>query len=270
MNWRSWRLILTSVPFALGVVLLAIARRDVFHINPVATLSDIGSVITATVLITGFMLAGVLADHKESERLPNQLTSQLATYLYSLQGMVAVNGAEGSEELRAAYFRCALSCKNYFVNTGTLDACLTGIDELNVTATRSPVTQGSGVTNFNKVAFDCLSKIRETIGRIETIRQTGFLPTGYSLLRLMVAVAVGLLIFADVKVNVAQYFITGIVSLVLFVLIRLIADLDDPFDYADGNYEAGSNEVDPYSIVAFTDSLPAKLDLRSGSVTSRT
>jgi len=270
MNWRSWRLILTTIPFAVGVVLLAIIRRDVFHINPVATLSDIGSVITATVLIIGFMLAGVLADHKESERLPNQLTSQLATYLYSLQGMVAVNGAEGSEEIREAYYRCALSCKNYFLNTGTLDTCLTSISELNETAARSPVTQGSGVSNFNKVAIEGLPKIRETVGRIDAIRRTGFLPTGYSLLRLMVAVAVGLLIFADVKFSVAQYFICGIVSLVMFVLIRLITDLDDPFDYTDGEYVAGSNEVDPHSIVEFTDSLPAQLDLRVTSGISRT
>jgi hypothetical protein len=162
-----------------------------------------------------------------------------------------------------------MSCRNYFINTASLDECLTSIAELNETAARSPVTQGSGASNFNKVAFESLPKIRETIGRIDTIRQTGFLPTGYSLLRLMVAVAVGLLIFADVKVSVAQYFLCGIVSLVMFVLIRLITDLDDPFDYADGEYKAGSNEVDPYAIVDFTNSLPAKLNLGVNSVASR-
>ena len=37
----------------------------------------------------------------------------------------------------------------------------------------------------------------------------------------------------------------------MVILIRFISDLDDPFDYEDGKYIPGSNEINPYALIDF-------------------
>ena len=65
-----FRLLINSLPIVALVLVVRWLLQEVFDIGEVATFGEIGSVITGVTLILGFMLGGVLADYKESERLP--------------------------------------------------------------------------------------------------------------------------------------------------------------------------------------------------------
>ena len=69
---RSWRLPLE----ALGIAGLVVAVRLVFEVVGLERISLtplIATIITADVFVLGFLLSGVLADYKESEKLPGEL-----------------------------------------------------------------------------------------------------------------------------------------------------------------------------------------------------
>ena len=67
------RLLILSLPFVGAVLLFRFVIQEIFNVSEVATFAEIGSVITGVTLILGFMLGGVMADYKESERLPASL-----------------------------------------------------------------------------------------------------------------------------------------------------------------------------------------------------
>ena len=74
------RLLILSLPFVGAVLLLRFVIQEIFNVSEVATFAEIGSVITGLTLILGFMLGGVLADYKESERLPASLAVALSGF----------------------------------------------------------------------------------------------------------------------------------------------------------------------------------------------
>jgi hypothetical protein len=72
----KWRLVVKTLPWVGLVLVLSHVRRSVLNIPPLVEFDDIGAVLTAAALIMGgFMLAGVISDYKESEKLPGELAS---------------------------------------------------------------------------------------------------------------------------------------------------------------------------------------------------
>src|SRR5437762_400466 len=72
-----WKLFLTTLPFVAGVLVLVFLRDRVLHIAPLLDFGDIAPILTGAALLIGFMMAGVVADYKESEKLPAQLVGAL-------------------------------------------------------------------------------------------------------------------------------------------------------------------------------------------------
>jgi len=79
--------------------------------------------------------------------------------------------------------------------------------------------------------------------RLDVIRHTTFIQTGYALLEVFVCVALGLLVFAHFKTTTAEYVVIASISLVYIYMIRLIRDLDNPFDYNPDGSVSGAADV---------------------------
>jgi hypothetical protein len=69
----KWRLVIKTLPWVLLILGLTSVRQYVLGIQSLVDFGDIGAILTAAALIIGFMLAGVISDYKESERLPATL-----------------------------------------------------------------------------------------------------------------------------------------------------------------------------------------------------
>ena len=72
--------------------------------------------------------------------------------------------------------------------------------------------------------------------RIETIKETTFIPAAYSVAQLAVSAAILTLLFTNIDRFIDGIIMTGVISLILISLILLIKDMDDPFEVGKKTY----------------------------------
>ncbi len=77
--------------------------------------------------------------------------------------------------------------------------------------------------------------------RIDTIRETSFVGAGYAIAELTTVLLVIGLLLVDINPLLDATFVLCVIPFLLVYMLLLIRDLDNPFDY--GNGEAGAAEV---------------------------
>jgi len=259
----KWRMVLTSVPPALLVALLSYVRADVFHWPAVVEFSNLTPLITGVVLIIGFMLASVMADHKDSERLPGQLASALESYSEIINGMAANNGERDAQVLRDAHFELVVTAEHWLLNPGPAAPCFAAVRHLSEKLEHAEVAKG--IAPLYRSAIETMAAIRGAIGRVNFVRLTSAIPSGYALLQAAVGAVLILLVIAKFPTPSSQFSIVFLLSLVLICFTRLIRDLDDPFDYRNGKYSAGTNEVDPFPLLRYREYLESSFQPAGGT-----
>jgi hypothetical protein len=83
---------LTTLPLVAAVTLLKAGLEYGLQYPGVVEFSDFGVVLTGAVFLTGFLLAGTMADYKESEKLP----AEIATTLQTIEELLLLVGAQKS------------------------------------------------------------------------------------------------------------------------------------------------------------------------------
>jgi hypothetical protein len=72
----KWKLMLTTLPFVLLVLLLTDIRTQTYHVTALFEFFDAAPIVTLMALMVGFMLSGVMADHT-AERSPAEIACGL-------------------------------------------------------------------------------------------------------------------------------------------------------------------------------------------------
>jgi hypothetical protein len=236
----KWKLMLTTLPFTVVLLLLTYVRTQTLAIPALFEFSDTAPIVTVTALVIGFMLAGVMADHKEGEKLP----AEIACALQGIDDCIQADATHLTEtdltNLKQHHETLCQAIVNWLFNRENAENAYTAL--------RSIVTAHGTPPSFKINVIRNVDAIRRSITRVDVIRRTDFIRTGYALLEVFVTLTLCLLVFANFKNPIAQYCIIGSISLVYVYMIRLIRDLDNPFDYAhDGS--AGASEVDYFPII---------------------
>jgi len=245
----KWRLVVKTLPWTVLVLGLAYLRRFLFDIPPLVDFDDIGAVLTAAALIIGFMLAGLIGDYKESEKLPGELAATLETFDDAIVAGARASGRFDPRPFRERYRAATDTVVEWFMNRGTVASCyetLRGLNALIADLERA----GLGAVFVTR----CLTEqhnLRKLVTRIDVIRRTKFIPAGYALVQMFVITTMVLLIFSGFRTWQVQFLIIGTLSLIYLYLLRLIRDLDDPFEYATGYVEEGSADVSPHPVLDY-------------------
>jgi hypothetical protein len=236
----KWKLMLTTLPFVLVILLFTFVRAEVLHIPTLLEFSDAAPIITATALVIGFMLAGIMADYKEGEKLP----ADLACGLQSIHDCIQADIPNLSEadfaklrQLNANLYNCVM---RWLFNRESAENSYILLQEIIVASGSSPA--------FKNNVIKSIDTLRRHITRLDVIRRTDFIQTGYALLEAFVAITLSLLMFTHFKNEIAEYLIVGSISLIYIYMIRLIRDLDNPFDYEEDGSFSGAAEVDYFPL----------------------
>ena len=238
----KWRLMLTTLPVVVAVLVLKIFIFDHWlGFGGVLEFSDLTFVLTGGVFLVGFMLAGTMADYKEAERLPGEVVCSLETIVETFDQGVAGKPSLDYRALRGFVHETAdaidawLHRKSTFEKVATaLDGLAEGAHQLERAGCAAPI----GVRAINEI-----HGLRRSLIRMSVISRTGFLATGYALLETLTVIILGLLMIAKFRSLLAESLLVALIALIYVYMLRLIRDIDDPFEYNEDGV-AGAAEVD--------------------------
>jgi hypothetical protein len=213
----------------------------VLDIGEVATFGEIGSVITGVTLILGFMLGGVLADYKESEKIPA-----------ALAGGIAAFAGTNEMALNAKEFDLAPTGNRVAVVANAIQKWLFGeISDEEMWAAHSDLAQVIADNEQEGIAAHYISRllvingdITNNLNRIAVIRNTSFIQSGYVLMWFLVGILQLSLAVVSFPSTVMSWIAPSVLSLAYAYLMLLVRDLDNPFGHGDNNGTGSGADVD--------------------------
>lgn len=237
----KWRLLFVAVPVSAAVLALRYLVHDVLNFNELVSFSDAGPVITGAALILGLMLSGVMGDYKESEKLPSAVAGGLSGF----EGL-AIRGLEVKDAdtswVRPRITKVAHAIDDWFYSRISDEEVGKATGDLNVMI--QDLEKAGVPTHYLARLFIAAGDLGGAISRIQTIRNTNFIKSGYALMELLIAAVLGLMILVDFPSPNVQWIVAGALSLVYVYMLLLVKDLDNPFGYGDNNGEGSAADVD--------------------------
>lgn len=252
----KWKLMLTTLPFVIAVTGLKAIIEFGFKFNGVVEFADVGVVLTGAVFLTGFLLAGTMADYKESEKIPGNVANSLETLEEYFILAASQQPSLDRKELQQQVLGLTDSIRGWLIKKLTTAQVFEAFVHMNATIVR--VEKAGAGYHASKAVSQALS-LRRNVSRMDVISRTGFLPPAYALLEVLLAVILGLMMVAKFKSPVATYVLVPFFALVNIYMLRLIRDIDDPFDYAPDGTKRGAAEVELFPIHEYRERLAARL-----------
>jgi hypothetical protein len=247
LNFVKWKLMLTTLPITLVIVLIKYLLMDQFGYAGVVKYSEISLVVTGGIFLIGFMLAGTMADYKESERLPSELACAIETIEDTLH--LAHNYKGGFDlAVQKAKLHTVSNCilKWFRKECTTEDAFehIQGITEIAL------VLEKAGVGAIASRVSGEQHNLRKVFSRVNVIRNTNFLATGYAFLEVLTVVIIGLLLVSQFENLLISMIIVSFVTQIFIYMIRLIKDIDQPFEYS-ANGTTGAADIDLFPLTDY-------------------
>jgi hypothetical protein len=234
MFGRNMGLIKKVVPWICLILMVKLVAHfsgvEFITVNPLFS-----GLVAANVFLLSFLLAGVLADYKESEKLPGDMAACLETIFDEAWIIHTNKKSPVALELMGQVGLLGRGLLDWFykrVKTGEL---LDRISALNVSYLAiESLTQPPFIARLKGEQ----NNLRRMIIRAHTIRETSFVSSGYTIAEATtILLTVGLLFSRMEPFFEAIFFVVVICFLLMFMLM-LIRDLDNPFGY----YEKESTE----------------------------
>jgi hypothetical protein len=241
----KYRLMLTTLPWVILVCGVAFLRDFVLHLRGVIEFTSVAPVLGAVALIAGFMLAGVLSDFKESEKIPGEIATTLETIGDTVEVVLAMNKDADLSDFKPRFTALVGIIDDWFMHRVSTEKCYASMTEFREVITRMHPAVS---VNYTIRSLSEMHNLRRLVTRADVIARTTFIPVGYALLDLLVGATLVLLLAANYSSVLAEYFLITLFSLIYIYMIRLIYDLDNPFMYPHNKVAGGSAEVNPFPL----------------------
>jgi hypothetical protein len=256
----KWKLMLSTLPVVAGILVLKLFLEFVLGFQGFIDFSDVGIILTAGVFLTGFLLAGTMADYKEAEKLPAEISCTLET-LEDIFVLAATDRPELSVSgLRRELLSPTDTIKDWLLRLRTTPEVYAAMTRMSVLLQQ---LERAGAGPYASRAVPQLMMVRRSVSRIDVIVRTGFLPPAYALLEALVVMIITLMLIARFRSVVAESLIVPFVSLINIYMLRLIKDVDNPFEFEGRHKGPGSGEVALFPIDEYRQRLAARLDENS-------
>jgi hypothetical protein len=244
---RKWRLLLTTLPVVVAMLVLKLVIERLSGHGGWVDFSDVSAVLTAGAFLIGFMLAGTMADFKESEKLP----SELVTTLETIEDLIVVSACKPGFDAAPARRDLAAVAERvlqWLDKQAPLESVHLAIEAMNGHFQSMDL---AGATAHANRSIVFMNAVRRIVGRMDVIRRTGFLQTGYAILEVIVVSILLLLLASRFKTLVAEYTLVVSISMIYVYMLRLIRDIDDPFDYGVDSEGKGAAEVELFPLTEY-------------------
>jgi predicted membrane chloride channel (bestrophin family) len=189
-------------------------------------------IVAANVFLMGFLLSGVLADYKESERLPGEIAASLETIADEAASVYESKRAVVATQFLEHLHKLSQSIKDWLFKKEQTRHLMAALGEMNhFFIDLEGLTQANFIARLKQEQ----NNLRRMLIRIHTVRETSFIPSGYIIAKFTTLLLIFGLIFVKIDPVYESIFFVGIITFLLRYLGLLIKDLDNPFGYYEGN-----------------------------------
>jgi hypothetical protein len=235
---QKWSLVAKVLPLVLSIAVLKVLAHlfglELMELNTLFT-----SLVAGTIFLIGFLISGVLSDFKESEKLPSELTACLRSLWDDTYTISKAKDSLATEGLMAHHQSLLAMLMAWFLKkerTLVLLQKISAMNEYFVMLEKEGVQPNYLIKMKNEQ-----SSLRKMVLRIDTIRDTSFVGSAYAIVEAMGFLTGIGLILIKITPFYASLFLTLLVTFLIYYMILLIKDLDNPFDYS--NHGEGGTEV---------------------------
>ncbi len=236
----KYHLLLSVLP----IVILAGIIKIIFHflgweIIPKELTTFFPSILTGIIFILGFLLAGVVTDYKESEKIPNEMVASLYAILQETEYIKGVQNCPSANDLitRLQLFVPTLKEEFFLKQNDKLDKLL---DELSADVIL--LGKEGATPNFVARIKVEITNLKKIVNRITVIKTTDFIPSVFVCIEAITIIFLTVCCLLAVDPWWGGLILVCIFSFVIFAILFLIRDMEDPFEY-DGTGFSKSDEV---------------------------
>jgi hypothetical protein len=222
----KWGLILKAVLVVLPLlglkVLLHYLGFEIITVGPIVT-----ALVTGVFFVLAILLSGVLADFKESEKIPGDLTAAIEA-LYKDAKLVGTGDSE-TEMLKHVQELTHTLTANFHRRGNWKLTEVNRVIDLVDEDIRFFAATGTSMSLIIKLRNE-LGIIKKLSNRIEVIKETSFLPAGYAIAEFATGGALFVLLLAKIEPYYESLALLGVISTILVSVVLLIKDMDNPFE----------------------------------------
>lgn len=243
--FQKHHLTVRILPWPLVIALLKYVLIQ-FEWQPIVLSTLVTAAVSADVFLLGFLIAGSLPEYKEAERLPGEVAASLDTIADECLILHTTKPKQTEPihclEQLLALIKSIKQSLHKRVSTGDV---MQHIRDLNESfSSFEPLTQANFIVRLKQEQ----QNIRRLMLRIRTIREVGFISTGYAIGELFTLFVVAMLLLTAMGTTFVNFFFCLGLSYLLIYMIALVKDLDNPFHYHRG--ASKHDEVDCTAIDA--------------------
>lgn len=226
---KKWHIALKLIPILMGIFILKLVFHfigwEVISLNALFT-----SLIAATTFLIGFLITGVISDYKESEKIPGEMASSLETIYDEAYILNKNKKTKITKDFLDFHKNFLISINDWFYRKERTRIMLEKLHQMNdYFAQFESLTQANFLTRMKNEQ----SNLRKMIIRVDNIRDLNFIQSAYAIVETLGFFIVAGLLMMKLEPFYESLFFTGLVSFVVWYMILLIRDLDNPFDYSE-------------------------------------
>lgn len=240
--WQKWSIAFKIIPLVLMIAALKFVAHqfalEVMDLNALFT-----SLVAGTIFLIGFLSSGVLSDYKESEKIPTEISASLKTLLDDTLTIYKTKDSQTALEFIEFQKNFVSSMLDWFYKIESTSSILEKISSMNAFFAKFD-SEGLQAPYIIKMKNE-QNSIRKMLMRIDTIRETDFVSSAYAIVEIMGGlISIGLIIIKIEPFYVSLFF-TVIVTFLIYYMVFLIKDLDNPFDYSTNGEEGTEISLNP-------------------------
>ena len=224
-RFLPWRVVGQTGLIVLGIIAAKLAisafSLEFISISPLFT-----SVLAGGVFVLGLIVAGTLADYKEAERVPAEITAALTNIHDDGAAFKQAYPDLDLDRLEDNLVRIVTAFHDDLGDPRSTGA-LAAIDELNATFLEMDRI-GVPATYTSRLRGE-QGALRRSVLRVYHVQRTEFLPSAYLLIQSIVALIITVLAFMEIEPTYEAVIILGFISFFFISLLRLLRVMDRPF-----------------------------------------
>ncbi len=229
LSMIKWKLMLTTIPITLLILAIKFGIEHVLMYEGLVKFSEIGLVITGGIFLIGFMLAGTMADYKESEKIPSEIACAIETIEDTILLGHGYKGGYDLSEMRRQLNEVTEAIINWFKHNGAEEDVFRRLNSItNIALTMEKAGIGAIASRVTGEQHN----LRKLFSRVNVIKKTGFLVTGYALLEVLTVVIIALMLVSKFENETISIIIITFITQIFVYMLRLIRDVDQPFEYS--------------------------------------